>query len=415
MIKYFRSVSLYPLILSTIFVLLFFSDVPRFLYAAELTDNFIISEQTLLNLKNEQLSESILQNLRSLIYNEYLSRASFLEVLEQVLSNRLTADVITKIIKYSSRHDLYMETDAMEGSLATSEFVLIGNARIEIPRDGIRLDAQRIEVFSINKKPYKFIATKDVHAYQLGRDITTDKAIYDKTTKILTLEGNIVAKSEKQTLYGSKGFVDRDKEIIDIQGDTFTDVGEKRAKIVFFIEGKNEPSENPEGLVKDKVNEVTSKNAEKQPLEKPKEKPSTLWAEKIHYDQSKGEATLIGRVEMDRPQRQMYMKAEKALLVFNDKRELTDLYAERDVCIQRPKRTARSNRAHFDEKKQTIHLKQNVLLSLDGRTIRSDTIDVDMNIDVEKIEAKGGSSGPIQIIIPLDEESLASAPSLTCK
>lgn len=339
-----------------------------------------LTPKVLETLKTVKVSAATIQGLEPFENQTFASQKEFLAALESVKPVP-SAKELALITKHARENNLIIRAERNASNFKTGEVVLEGNVQITMVRDNVQLDAARVQVVSEPPlRSNKFIAETNVHVRQLDRDATADRAVYDRTTQFLQMDGNVVVKSAQFTLYGTTGTVDQLQEKTEMKGGG-NPSKDDRAKLDFIIEEKlDQVSVDPQ-------------------------KPSTLKAQRIFLDNSKRQSTLEGNVEAYRPQRELFMVSGKVVLDFSEKQELTHVYAEQDVCIEQPGRLARADKAYFDEIKQTIRLEGNAQLEGEGKYLTSDIIE--LFLDVEKGEVRGkNSKRPLEMIINLDEESL---------
>ncbi|MBF0289438.1 MAG: hypothetical protein HQM14_16620 [SAR324 cluster bacterium] len=372
-----------------IFVLMFAVSV--FANASDGVNNYKITKKTLEALKKESLPSPVLKALHPLVNHLYTSKDSFLATLNG-LSVRPESEQINQIVKHALLDNLMIRSDEFSGDLQSGQAVFLGNVRGQIPKDEIHFSAGKVRIISEEGQRYnKLIAEHSVHIQQYQQDLQSDHAFYNRASQQLKLEGNIVIKDEGITLYGTTAYLNRIEEKTEIRGHSTV---KQNGRIKLEYDQKKSPV--PPGLTK--------------------QTQTTVQAQRAVFQKNKNQATFEGNIEMTRPLHQIYLVANKAILNFDDARELVSIYAEQNVCIQQLGRAARADKAYFDEPLQTIRLEGHAEVSSEGRYLNGNVIT--LFLDVEKGEAKGDSDTPIQMIISLDEQlsqQSSSSRSFTCK
>ena len=346
--------------------------------ANQQAENFRITEKTLQTLRQENVPQSLLDALSPLLNQLYTSETEFLKILQGVRDperNASQAEHIDLILKHAMLNKLWVRSEKTEVDLEKGESLLTGSVQGGIPKDDIIFSADKVRIVTEGSKRYnKIIADNNVQVIQLQRKVTSDRAIYDRATQKLDLLGSIVIEDEGIVLYGSTAYLDRRAGVSEVVGDS-----NHRVKVEYRLKDAGTSSEVPDPP------------------------PSIIQAQRALIDNQKMQAIFEGNVEITRPQLDLYLKAGKIVLLFNEDRELVASIAEQDVCLQQPGRAARAEKAHVSETDQKIILEGDAEINREGIYLKGPTIN--LFLDVEQGEAIGDSATLVQMIIPLDEES----------
>lgn len=346
-------------------------------------ENFKITTKTFEKLQQENFPQTLLKALTPFLNELHPSKEAFLKALKSIQNPPFQNDQIDLVVKHALLNNLWIDSDKAEADLKTGESVLTGNVKGGIPKENITFAADRVRIVTEGpQRLNKIVAESNVRIQQLGRTMTTDRAIYNRATQIMDLIGHIVIKDEGVTLYGTTANLNRLEEKIEVRG-----------------HGNSSQQDNSNQRVRVEYAPQIIENTENSP----DAQPSVIQAQSAILENKKQQATFEGKVEMTRPQRQLYLRGGKILLFFNDKRELVSSNAEQQVCIEQPGRAARADRAEVDEPTQTILLEGNAEISRGGAYLAGPTIN--LFFDVEKGEAKGDSNTRVQMVIPLDEDN----------
>ena len=347
--------------------------------ANQQAENFRITERTLQTLGQENVPQSLLDALRPLLNQLYTSETEFVKILEGIRDperNAPQAEEIDLILKHAMLNKLWVQSEKTEVDLEKGESLLTGSVQGGIPKDDIIFSADKVRIVTEGSKRYnKIIADNNVQVIQFQRKVTSDRAIYDRATQKLDLLGSVVIEDEGIVLYGSTAYLDHRAGVSEVVGDS-----NHRVKVEYRLEDAGTSSEVPEPP------------------------PSIIQAQRALIDNQKKQAIFEGNVEITRPQLELYLKAGKIILLFNEDRELVASIAEQDVCLQQPGRAARAEKAHVSETDQKIILEGDAEINREGIYLKGPTIN--LFLDVEQGQAIGDSATLVQMIIPLDEESV---------
>ena len=343
--------------------------------ANQQVENFRITKKTLQTLQQEKLPLPLLEALNPLLNQLYTSKAEFLRILEGIITPPPQAEHIDLILKQAMLNRLWVQSEKTKVDLEKGESVLIGSVRGGIPKDDITFSADKVRIVSEGSKRYnKIIAESNVQVNQLQRETSSDRAIYNRANQKLDLQGSIIIRDEGIILHGSTAYLDRRVGVVEVRGDS-----NERVKVEYSFKGAGTSSDVPDPV------------------------PSIIQAQRAVIDNQQRRATFEGSVEMTRPQLDLFMKAGKIILLFNEAGELVASTAEQDVCLEQPGRAARADKAKVSETDQSIFLEGNAEINREGIYLNGSTIF--LFLDVEQGEAIGDSTTPVQMIIPLDEES----------
>ncbi|MBF0279265.1 MAG: hypothetical protein HQM13_15830 [SAR324 cluster bacterium] len=364
------------------------------LFAADSVESFIIIDETLKKYKKEKFPQSLLTALNPILNRFYTSKEEFLKALKQLKNFSFKPNQLEVILKHAIRKDSWLLSNGVTLDLKTGESVLTGNVRGGFPKEDITFTADKGRVVTEGSQRFnKFVLENNVHIWQSKRDITADRVIYNRTSQLLDLVGNIVVVDKQQgvTLNGETATLNQQQEKIEVRGQNNSNT-KQRVRVEYHPK-QLAGSEKSAGI-----------------------QPDVILAEQAVLDNKQRKSTFEGNVELDYPQRNLYMTAGSILLIFDEKQELLSSHAEQNVCIEQPGRAARADTADIDEPKQTIHLEGNFKMSRGG--IYMDAPRFTLFLDVEKGEAVGDSESPIRMILPLDEPSSKQVPNsqlITCR
>ncbi len=387
--------------------------LPSFGLAA-FAENFKITTTTLNTLQAEGIPDVLLKALKTLHNQLYSSKADFVASLNKLEVSVPIQQHVDLIVKHSRLDNLLIKSEEFSGDLKAGEAIFTGNVEGAIPKDEIEFWAEKIKITTEGNQRYnKIVAETNVHIRQLDRDLWASYILYNRTEQTMQLKGKVKINNSQATIYGATAFLDQKKEWAEVRGDS-RNQRNGRARIEIDLKDETEISEGATeiveraGTARNLATGSNSAEAENAEAFATSSQRTEIQSERALFDEAKREATFEGNVEMVRPQRQIYMTAEKSVLAFNENRELLSAYAEQKVCIEQPGRVARADKAFFDEPQQIIRLEGNAEVSGDGKYLSGNTINLFM--DVNKGEAKGDSKTPIQMIISLDEEASENAP-----
>ncbi len=343
--------------------------------ANQQVENFRITKKTLQTLRQENVPPSLLEALDPLLNQLYTSKAEFLKILQNIQNPVPQAQQIDLILKHAMLNKLWVQSEKTRVDLEKGESLLTGSVRGGIPKDNIIFSADKVRIVTEGSQRYnKIIAESNVRVIQLQREITADRAIYNRTTQKLDLVGSVVIKYEGINLYGATANLDRRAGKVDVRGNS-----------------------NQRVMVEYTLNEAGT------PSDAPNPQPSIIQAQRALLDNQQRLAIFEGNVEMTRPQLDLYLRAGRVILVFNEARELLTSTAEQDVCLEQPGRAARADKVQLSETNHSIFLEGNAEINRKGVYLNGPTIN--LFLDVEQGEAIGDSATPVRMIIPLDEES----------
>ena len=352
------------------------------LSANQNSENFKITTNTLEQLKTE-LPPTTLNALNPFLNEMFTSKSEFLKILNSLQNPPLPAEQIDLIVQHSSLDNLWIDFDKAEVDFKTGESLLTGNVKGGIPKESITFSADRVRIVTEGPQRFnKIVIESNVQIEQEGRTITTDWATYNREAQTMTLKGNIVIQGAGMNLSGATATLNRQEEKTEIRGKT-----------------------NPLQKVQAEYTAETIEGSERFL----NSQPSTVQAQRALLENDKKRVTFEGKVEMTRPQRALYLSAEKVRLLFNEEQQLMESIAEQKVCIEQPGRAARADRAEISERQQTILLEGNAEMSKGGIYLSGPTIN--LFLDVEKGEAVGDSNTSVKMVIPLEDESTQATPA----